>query len=235
MTKVRFKTRLERKRIATIKAWSLVGVVALAVVLYFATPLHTLTNITQFMSWTHANVLLGSVAFVLLYAAATAFFLPMTPFSVAGGYIFGTFMGAGLTIIGATLGATCAFLLSRWLGRDAVELWLEKHAKAVRIDDAAAKRGFWVILFLRLLPVIPYNGINVAAGLSRIKPSDYIAATALGLLPDIVLLSYVGQASRAPLSREFIIAIVVALAIAGVALLCHRYAEKHGWLKQFKH
>ena len=192
-----YMTRLERKRIAAIKGWSLVGIVALAIVLYFATPLHTLTNVTQFITWTHANILLGSVAFVVFYAAATAFFLPMTPFSVAGGYIFGTFMGAGLTIIGATLGATCSFL--------------------------------------RLLPIIPYNGINVAAGLSRIKPSDYIAATALGLLPDIFLLSYVGQASRAPLSSEFVIAIVIALAIAGIALLCHKHAEKKGWLKQFKH
>jgi uncharacterized membrane protein YdjX (TVP38/TMEM64 family) len=228
------RNRLELKRIARIKGWVFLGLIILAFGLWLFTPLRSLDNIAQFMSYTGAHRFLGGMLFVLFYSAATAFFLPMTPFSVAGGFIFGTLMGAGLAIIGATLGATVSFLIARWLGRDAVELWAGRHAKVVKIDDEAAKHGFWVILILRLLPFIPYNGINVAAGLSRIRPSDYIAATALGLIPDILLLSYVGHTSRAPGSPEFYIAVGVAVCISLIAFFCHRYAVKKGWLSRFE-
>jgi uncharacterized membrane protein YdjX (TVP38/TMEM64 family) len=228
------RNRLELKRIARIKGWVFLGLIALAFSLWFFTPLHTLANVAQFMSYTGAHRLLGSMLFVLFYSAATAFFLPMTPFSVAGGFIFGTLMGSGLTIIGAILGATVSFLIARWLGRDAVELWAGRHAKVVKIDDEAAKHGFWVVLILGLLPFMPYNGINVAAGLSRVRPSDYIAATALGLIPDILLLSYVGHTSHAPGSPEFYAAVGIAVAIALIAFLSHRYAIKQGWLSRFQ-
>jgi uncharacterized membrane protein YdjX (TVP38/TMEM64 family) len=221
-----------RRRVARIKGWLFVALIVAVILVWFITPLHTLEHMSQFMSWTGAHRVLGSVLFVLAYTAATAFFLPMTPFSVAGGYVFGTAMGAGLGIFGATAGATIAFLISRWLGRDAAELWLGKHAKLVHIDNAAAKQGFLVILIMRLLPFLPYNGINVAAGLSRIRPSDYIAATAVGLLPDILLLSYVGYTSRAPTSPRFFVAVGVAVGIAIIAFICHRIAEKKGWLKK---
>ncbi len=128
------------------------------------------------------------VLFVLAYAAASTFGLPATAFTLAGGAIFGLVLGTLLNWLGATAGAVGAYALARRLGSDAVQRLLGKHARV--LDTMSAHAGFATILRLRLLPLAPFNGINIAAGFARAPFRDYVLATAIGILPGTIVYTY---------------------------------------------
>jgi len=97
--------------------------------------------------------------------------LPGTPFTIASGLLFGTLYGGLVTVIGATLGATLAFFIARFFGEDFVERILKnKFKKIYEYDEKIEKKGFLVMLFLRLVPLFPFNGLNFSMGLTKIKP-----------------------------------------------------------------
>lgn len=139
----------------------------------------------------------GAVAplvFVVIYAVATIFFLPGTPITIAGGLIFGKLGGTALTVIGATIGAVIAFLVSRALGEKFVESLLKgKYNKLYEYDKKIEKNGFLVVLFLRLIPLFPFNGLNFALGLTKVRKRDYIMGTAIGIIPGSFVLAFFGD------------------------------------------
>ena len=130
--------------------------------------------------------------FVLIYTGATAFGLPGSVLTLAGGAMFGVALGTLLNWIGATLGATLAYLLARALGEDAVRGILGKHAGA--LDKLAGAQGFLTLLRLRLIPIVPFNALNFGAGLPGVKPRSYTAATALGIIPGTAVYTYLADA-----------------------------------------
>jgi uncharacterized membrane protein YdjX (TVP38/TMEM64 family) len=128
------------------------------------------------------------VLFVLGYAIATVFALPGTVFTLAGGAIFGTVLGSLLNWTGATLGALGAYALARRLGSDAVRKVLGRHVDAL---NALTSRADFATLFrLRLIPVVPFNALNFAAGLAPAPLRAYALSTALGIIPGTVVYTY---------------------------------------------
>lgn len=126
--------------------------------------------------------------FVLLYVAATALALPGSILTLAGGALFGTILGTALNWAGATAGATLAYLIARALGQDAVRHLLgHRYANVERIGES---HGFRALLRLRLVPVVPFNLLNYAAGLTGVRPADFVIATALGILPGTAIYTY---------------------------------------------
>jgi uncharacterized membrane protein YdjX (TVP38/TMEM64 family) len=128
------------------------------------------------------------VLFVLGYAIATVFGLPGTVFTLAGGAIFGVLLGSFLNWLGATLGAIGAYTLARQLGSDAVRNLLGRHAST--LDALTSKAGFATIFRLRLIPVVPFNALNFAAGLAPAPFRAYALSTALGIIPGTVVYTY---------------------------------------------
>jgi uncharacterized membrane protein YdjX (TVP38/TMEM64 family) len=136
----------------------------------------------------------GPVMFILIYAVATVAFIPGTILTIASGVVFGTFLGTVYTIIGATIGATIAFMISRYLGKGFVEYNLHyKFPKLGEYNNKLNDHGFVANLFLRLVPIFPFNGLNYALGLTKIKSSTYILSTALGIIPGSFVLAYFGN------------------------------------------
>jgi uncharacterized membrane protein YdjX (TVP38/TMEM64 family) len=167
------------------------------------------------------------VVFVLVYIVVATFGLPATPFTLAGGILFGTALGSGLNWLGATLGATGTYLLARTLGGDALRKLL--GGQAARLDLLAGKRGFSTLFRLRLLPVIPFNALSFTAALSGIPIKPYVAATGLGILPGTIIYTYfagslVGGVSGASSSARtnLIIASVLLLALSFLPSLVQR-------------
>jgi uncharacterized membrane protein YdjX (TVP38/TMEM64 family) len=167
------------------------------------------------------------VAFVLLYIVVATFGLPATPFTLAGGILFGTGLGSLLNWLGATLGATGTYLLARALGGDALRKLL--GGQAARLDLLAGKRGFSTLFRLRLLPVIPFNALSFTAALSGIALRPYVAATGLGILPGTIIYTYfagslVGGVSGASAAARtnLIIASVLLLALSFLPSLVQR-------------
>lgn len=119
--------------------------------------------------------------FVLTYGVATTFALPSLIFTLACGAVFGFGWAVVLNTLGANLGANGAFLLARSLGREGVARLLGKRLEAV--DRQVSEHGFLGVLFLRFILIVPYNLLNLSAGLTAIRWRDYAIATFLGMLP----------------------------------------------------
>lgn len=132
------------------------------------------------------------VAFVAGYVAAAVAFVPGSLLTLAAGAMFGLVRGTAYALLGATLGATAAFLVSRYVVRARVERRVRGDRRFAAIDDAVAARGLRIVLLLRLSPVLPFNLLNYALGVTRVRLADYVAGSA-GMLPGTLLYVYYGK------------------------------------------
>lgn len=147
----------------------------------------------------------GAVGFIILYAILVIAFAPGTVATITSAAVFGFGTGLVVSMAGASLGATGAFIISRALGRDGVVALLGDRLS--RIDDFLGEREFLSILVLRLLPIVPFNGLNYAAGLSSVRLRNYVAATVLGILPGTTLTTFTVSRSGSPGSNGFLFGI----------------------------
>ena len=146
----------------------------------------------EFSAWVDGLGLWGPVVFVLGYVVATVAFIPGSLLTLAGGAIFGLAEGVVLVFAGASLGATAAFLASRYLVRGAIEKRVAAEPRFAAIDRAVGREGFKIVLLLRLTPVVPFVLLNYALGLTRVKLRDYLYALG-GMLPATLLYVYWGK------------------------------------------
>ena len=152
--------------------------------------------------------------FVAAYAVAATFGLPGSAFTLAGGAIFGLWVGLALNWLGAVLGATGAYTFARSLCGEACRALLGRHARA--LERLAPSRGFLTTLRLRLIPLVPFNLLNFAAALAGVRRRDYIAATALGIIPGTVVYTYFADsllAGAAGAKRRALVHVAVAGAL----------------------
>lgn len=146
----------------------------------------------EFSAWVNGLGLWGPVVFVLGYAVATVAFIPGSLLTLAGGAIFGLGEGTALVFVGASLGATGAFLASRYMVRGAIERRVAAEPRFAAIDRAVGREGFKIVLLLRLTPVVPFVLLNYALGLTRVKLGHYVSAF-VGMLPATLLYVYYGK------------------------------------------
>ena len=137
--------------------------------------------------------------FVLVYASASAVALPASPLTLVAGAVFGLELGVLWVTLGANLGASLCFWLVRRLGRSSLEQVL--GARLTRADRLAEVAGFHGLLALRLIPIVPFNALNVAAGLTPIPWRSYALATALGILPGTIVYVFFADAALAGIGR----------------------------------
>ena len=139
----------------------------------------------------------GSVApllFMLIYALAAVLFLPGSVLTLAGGALFGPVLGTLYNLTGATLGATLAFLIARYLASGWVA---EKTGGRVKqLINGVEGEGWRFVAFVRLVPLFPFNLLNYALGLTRLRLLHYILATYVFMLPGAIAYTYLGYAGR---------------------------------------
>jgi uncharacterized membrane protein YdjX (TVP38/TMEM64 family) len=145
-----------------------------------------------FAEWVEGLGWLGPLVFVLGYAAAVVAFVPGSLLTLAAGAIFGVARGTVLVWIAAMLGSTGAFLVARYLARAAVEHRIRDDARFASIDRAVGEQGRRIVFLLRLSPVFPFNLLNYALGLTRVRLLDYVVA-GVGMLPGTLLYVYSGK------------------------------------------
>lgn len=155
------------------------------------------------------------LVFVLVYAVLTVLVFPGSVLTVAAGVAFGTVLGTALSVVGASLGAAGAYQVGRRLGREKVaEL---AGARFAVLDDWLERRGFLAVLYARLIPIIPFNVLNYAAGVTRVPFRDYLVATVIGIIPGTFAFAALGGSFEDPTSPAFLAAVglIIALAVAG--------------------
>ncbi len=163
---------------------------------------------------------LGPLLFAAVYAVAATLLVPASPFTLAAGLLFGPVLGSLTALLGATFGATGAFLLGRGLGREAVERFGGRRLAA--LDRHLATRGFVSLLLIRLVPLFPFNLVNVGSGVTGLRLREYVLATAVGIIPGTIAYAALGGTITDPTSPAFLGAIALFVLVTVVAGLAAR-------------
>lgn len=145
----------------------------------------------ELAAWVTAHVALAALIYVLFYALAVAFSLPIAVvITPVGGFLFGVWLGALLSVIGATLGSVALFLAARTAFRDLLRA--RAGATLARLEDGFRRDSFNYLLFLRLVPVFPFWLVNIVPALLGMQLGPYTLATLIGIIPGAVIYAGVG-------------------------------------------
>ena len=156
----------------------------------------------------------GPVAFVALFALGTVLFMPGTLFGLTGGVVFGPVWGTLLNLAGATLGATAAFLIARYLAAD----WIRRQtgARLEGIIKGVEAESWRFVAFARLVPLIPFNLLNYVLGLTRIPLAAYVLTSLVSMVPGTLAYTWLGYAGREAIAGN---ATAIRYGLLGLALL----------------
>jgi uncharacterized membrane protein YdjX (TVP38/TMEM64 family) len=148
--------------------------------------------VPAFAEWVNGLGFWGPAVFVAGYVAAVVAFVPASLLTLAAGAIFGLGEGTAYVFVAATLGSCLAFLVARYVARGWVEARMQGNARFAAIDREIARQGGRIVFLLRLSPAFPFNLLNYALGLTRVRFRDY-ALAAVGMLPGTFLYVYLGR------------------------------------------
>lgn len=149
------------------------------------------------------NLVLALLAFMGVYALATAVSFPgAVVLTLAGGYLFGTWVGGAATVLGATIGSILVFYVVQTSLGEALRAKAEADGGALKkVMDGVVDGAFGYILTLRLIPVAPFWLVNVAAALANAPLKAYALATLFGIMPATFIYSGIGAGIGAVISR----------------------------------
>ena len=148
--------------------------------------------VPQFAEWVDEQGAWGPAVFIVGYAVLTVAFVSGALLTLTAGAIFGIVEGTLYVFVAATLGASIAFLVARYLARDAVEARIRGDDRFTAIDRAIGGEGRKIVFLLRLVPFLPFILLNYALGLTRVRFVDYLLAS-VGMLPATVVYVYYGK------------------------------------------
>lgn len=179
------------------RLWLALAAVALLLALRFTglgefLSLDTLARHREALSgFVAANALLAGAAFVAVYAVAVALSVPgAVILTLTGGFLFGALLGTGLTVVGATIGATGVFLFARVLfGENALDRF---GAPAQRLAEAIRRNAGSYLLVLRLVPLFPFFLVNLVPAFVGVRLPVYVITTFLGIIPGTAVFSLTG-------------------------------------------
>ncbi len=174
-------------------------------------------DIAALERWIQEAGIWAPLLFMAVYAVAAVLFLPGSVLTLAGGALFGPVLGTFYNLTGATIGATLAFLIARYLVSD----WVAERTGGglKQLINGVEGEGWRFVAFTRLVPLFPFNLLNYALGLTRIKLSHYLLATYICMLPASIAYSYLGYAGREAVGGGEGLIRKVLLALALLALV----------------
>lgn len=149
--------------------------------------------LAQLLDWLQTMGPWGPVLLGGIYVAACVLFVPGTILTLGAGFAFGVLVGTVTVSLASTLGATAAFLVGRTLARDWVQEKVARSPKFRALDEAVGRQEFKIVLLTRLSPLIPFNLLNYAFGVTRVSLRTYVLASWIGMLPATVLYVYLGS------------------------------------------
>ena len=209
---------LTSRTTAILRVLALLALLALAWVALRAVPVHAVLSPGGLdrVRGTLLGAWWGPVAFVAAYAVLSTLDFSGLVLTLVGGAVFGFWWGTLLNTVAANLGANGAFWLARVLGRDGLRSLF--GGRLARLDHLAAHGGPMWLLRLRLIPVVPFNLLNLAAGVTAMPWPGYAVATAAGILPRTRGYTYFADALAAGASGSSQAA-WVRVAVAGAILV----------------
>ncbi len=188
---------------------------------------HDRLTVQAITAWVEQSGLWGPAVFVGIYIVAPALFLPGSVLTLAGGALFGPVVGALLSLVGATAGATVAFLIARYLAA----AWVERRVsgKLQEIKEGVEREGWRFVAFVRLVPLFPFNVLNYALGLTRLSVQTFAVTSFITMAPGALAYAYLGDAGREALGggpdwvRKGLLALALLAAVALLPSLIRRW------------
>ena len=154
--------------------------------------------------------------YVAAFAILPAFFFPVAVLALAGGLLFGLWRGSVYTFLGAMINCSVMFMLSRSIGYERVKALVARKLSPKwqdRLAAAADRKGFLLLIILRLIPAVPYNLINYAFGLTPMGYGAYLLGSAIGIIPGTLVFINIGDKALDVTSPGFWIAILLLAAL----------------------
>jgi pyruvate/2-oxoglutarate dehydrogenase complex dihydrolipoamide dehydrogenase (E3) component/uncharacterized membrane protein YdjX (TVP38/TMEM64 family) len=186
--------------------------------------------------WIHGLGPWGPLVFMLIYIAAAVAAIPGSALTVAAGVLFGSFWGVILALNAATIGASLAFLISRYFVREAMVRWLGSKEKFQRLDRLTEEHGAIIVALTRLVPIFPFNLLNYGFGLTKVPFWTYVFWSWLCMLPGSLLYVVGSDAIFQAVARgevPWTLVGVLLVVAAGLTILV-RVARKRLQLKEMK-
>jgi uncharacterized membrane protein YdjX (TVP38/TMEM64 family) len=180
-------------------------------------------DITLIERWLEQAGWWAPVVFVGVYALATVLFLPGSVLTLTGGVLFGPVLGVVYNLTGACIGAAVSFLIARYLASDIVSQ--RSGGRVKQLINGVEAEGWRFVAFVRLVPLFPFNLLNYALGLTKIRFSEYFLATAVFMLPGATAYTYLGYAGRKAIdgSDGLINTVLIAIALLAVVMFLPRF------------
>src|SRR6266849_2953733 len=176
----------------------LITLIAIVIALFLAMRFLPVQQwLRSFNDWVGQMGTAGIFIFIGVYAVATVLMAPGSILTIGAGFAFGLWKGFLAVSAGATLGASLAFLVARFIAREKIEAIARRNETFRKIDNAIGQQGAKLIFLLRLSPVIPFNFSNYFYGLTAVKFWPYVLASWIGVLPGTVLYVYCGTVGKA--------------------------------------
>ncbi len=192
---------LKSRRRARIKAMVLVALVAGAVIVVRFSAAKELLTVARMGSFLQAAGFWAPLLFMVIYALGVCLFVPGTVLGALGAVFFGPYWGFVYVWVGALAGASAAFFIGRYLGREFAAALIGDRLK--KYDDAIARNGFATVLYLRLL-YFPFTPMNFGMGLTRVSFRGYFCGTALGILTGtFIFIFFIGTLKSAWVSGNW--------------------------------
>lgn len=157
------------------------------------------------------------LVYIIIFALVPLTLFPDSVIAIAGGLVFGFFKGYIYTTIGALIGGTISFYISRFLGRDVVKKLTKDKLDSV--EKMINEKGFTIVFLLRLIPLFPFDVISYGAGFTSMKYKDFATATVLGTIPGILVFTNIGAKSVNIGSSSFYISIAALILLLFVSML----------------
>jgi len=181
-------SRLSQPVIFSIGGTFLVGVI-LVVLFYFDVD----KQLVSVLQWVESLGPEAAVIFVIVMAIVVIFLLPGVIFTWGAGFVFGVVSGTVYVVVGTTLGANAAFLISRYVLGEKAKSYIQSHAKINMINQSLAKDGLRVVTYMRLIPFFPSKLANYLLGLTPVKLRDFSLGTSIGIIPFSLHNVYLGS------------------------------------------
>ena len=183
----------------------------------------------------------GYLGFILIYIVSTVMMLPGSPLTFTAGALFGFWKGLIFVSIGSTLGASCAFMVSRYLIRKSIEKRVLKNKKFQSIDNEIDEQGWKIVILARLSPIIPFFLLNYALGITKIRFIHFIFASWVGMIPGTTVYVLMGTMGGAFIngkksSFEWVLLGIGLIATILVTLLISKIvknSQAHNELKRY--
>lgn len=172
--------------------WAIAATAALVLAAWAVSGLHVQQALVGWIASVRGSRW-GVPIFSAVYVVSTVLLLPASLLTLVAGFLYGPLWGLLLVSPVSVVAAVAAFAVGRSFGRGWVARRLEGSPRVAAIDQAIGSEGLKLVILLRLSPVLPFNLLNYALALTRVRFRDYLIGSAVGMLPGTFLYVYLGS------------------------------------------